>query len=95
MGANALTREFHTEDDSTYTVIKTPKQEHEHKLNKYHFVLNLSNNHNVAIRLISRTRFIFSGKLLTHRQSYNVEYDPKKELFINFGSYGTQTYLHT
>ena len=92
---NALTREFYTKDNLTYTVIKTPKKEHEQKI-KYHFIFNLSNNHNVATRLISGNTFIFSGKLLTHHQSCNVECDPKKELFINFGSYGTKnlfTYL--
>ena len=96
LSVNALTEEFHTEDDSTYTGIKIPNQEHEQKLSKYHFVLNFSNKHNVAIQLIAGTTFLFSGKLSTHRQSCNVEYDPKKELFINFGFYGTNklfTYL--
>ena len=68
VSVNTLTSEFYTEDDSNYKVIKTPKQEHELKLINYHFVFNLSNKHNTAIRLISGSIFIFSGKLLTYHQ---------------------------
>ena len=90
VSVNSLNRKFNTEDDSTCRVIKIPNQEHSQNLSKYRFVFNLSNEHNVAIQLIAETIFIFSGKLLTHRQPFNVECDPKKELFINFGSYGTK-----
>ena len=58
MCVNLIIRKFHTEDYSTYTVIKILNQEHENKLSKYHFVFNLSNKHNVAIRFVSGTIFI-------------------------------------
>ena len=43
VSVNALTREVHIEDDSAYTVIKIPNQEHEQNLSKYHVVFNLNN----------------------------------------------------
>ena len=53
---NSLTREFHTEDDSSYTVIKNPNQEHQQKLIQYNFAFKLKNKYNVAIRMTPGTR---------------------------------------
>ena len=85
---------MHTEINSTYTMISIQKQaNYVKKKAKYEFVFILTNKHNVSIRLTERILVIFSGKLLTHRQSSNLPYTMKDKLFINFASYGTQRFL--
>ena len=91
ISVNARTNEFHTENDSTYTVITIPKQEANEKAEAdYAFFFKVQDKHNVSIKLSEGLTFVFSGKLLTHRQSCNKESSIENELFINFASYGTQ-----
>ena len=42
----------------------------------------------MSLPLIAGTALLFSGKLLTHRQTCNVHEATNDELFINFASYG-------
>ena len=91
ISVNGRTNEFHTENDSTYTVIAIPKQEEFSKRkHEYSFIFKLKEKHNISIRLTEGTSFLYSGKLLTHRQSCNLPIQMKDEVFINFASYGTQ-----
>jgi len=91
ISVNGRTNEFHTENDSTYTVIAIPKQEEFSKRkHEYSFIFKFKEKHNISIRLTEGTSFLYSGKLLTHRQSCNLPIQMKDEVFINFASYGTQ-----
>ena len=57
---NARTHEFHTENDSTYTVIIIPKQEELSKgKHEYSFLFNIKEKHNISIRLTAGTSFVF------------------------------------
>ena len=90
---NAETAEFHTENDCTYTLITVPKQEYKLSIKnkrQYSFVYKLKIKENVSIRLTPGLTFLFSGKMLTHRQTCNMLCLPKVEPFINFASYGSQ-----
>ena len=90
VSVNAYTRDFYVENNSTYTVIKIPKQEQPLKVSEYSFIYMLILKENVAIKLTEGLTFCFSGKLLTHRQSRNIPLSTNDELFTDFSSYGTQ-----
>ena len=91
ISVNARTASFHTENDSTYTVISIPKQEvNSQRKHEYSFLFKIKDKNNISIRLTEGISFVFSGKLLTHRQSCNFPVDMKGETFINFSSYGTK-----
>ena len=82
---------MHTENDSTYTIIIILKQvSYVKKRAKYECVFMLEDKHKVSIRLTEAISLIFSGKVITHHQSYNLPHTMKDELFINFASYGTK-----
>ena len=88
VGINAVTKEMHTEDDVTYTTISVPRQENYSKDRHYHFMYQFGQKCNVSLPLNAGTTLLFSGKLLTHRQTCNVHDATNDELFINFASYG-------
>ena len=90
LSINAVTKELHTEDDVTYTVIDVPLQMKRKENIKYHFLFQFSKKFNISVPMITGTTIIFSGKLLTHRQSCNVFNTTDDDLFFNFGSYGNK-----
>ena len=91
ISVNARTASFHTENGSTYTFISIPKQEVNcQRKHEYSFLFSIKDKINISITLTEGISFIFSGKLLTHRQSCNFPVDMKGETFINFSSYGTK-----
>ena len=84
------TEELHTEDDVTYTVIDVPLQGKSKTGTKYHFLFQFNNKYNLSLPMTPGTSIIFSGKLLSHRQSCNVYKPTDDELFFNFGAYGNK-----
>ena len=90
---DAVTGEFHNEQDCTYTLISVPKQEtieSNKKCNKYHFLFKLTENRRLNIALHPGVSFIFSGALLTHRQHSVENNTMKNEQFFNVASYGNK-----
>ena len=69
---NALTRDFHTEKDATYTLISVPQQDFDDKTRKkpstIFFLFNLNENTTIGIKMSQSSSFIFNGTMLTHRQ---------------------------
>ena len=63
---DGITKELHSEDDCTYTVIHVPKQENQGKYCVYNFQFCLNSKQNIAIPLHECTTIIFSGLMLTH-----------------------------
>ena len=62
ISVNARTNEFHTENDSTYTVITIPKQEANEKAEAdYSFFFKVQDKENVSIKLTEGLTFLFSG----------------------------------
>ena len=90
LSVNAVTKGFHTEHDVTYTTINIPSQEKKSAERKYHFIFKIQNKLNISLPLIEGTTILFSGKLLTHRQTCNVFECTDDELFFNFASYGNK-----
>ena len=90
LSVNAVTKGLHTEDDVTYSTISVPLQKIKSAERKYHFIFQLNRKCIVSLPLIEGTTLLFSGKLLTHRQSCNVFEAMDDELFFNFASYGNK-----
>ena len=92
---NAQTGEFHNENDCTYTIITTPKQDSTDDEQEYNFITQLMTNHNIGIKLEPGMTFLFSGKYLTHMQGYNNNITTSTSNFINIASYGNaRLYYH-
>ena len=88
---NATTSQLHTENDCTYTVITTPCQETEKKLpDKYQFLFALKKGETIGITLRRGVSFLFSGKLLSHRQNKDTTTSNDNDTFINIASYGNE-----
>ena len=87
LSINTVTKHFHTEDDVTYTIIDVPSQAKRTKSNQYHFLFQFSKKFNIGIPMHIGTTIVFSGKLLTHRQSSMMLDNTDDDLFFNFGSY--------
>ena len=85
---NALTKYMHTEDDVTCTTISIPLQKYHSADRQFHFMYQSGHKCIVSLPLIAGTTVLFSGKLLTHRQTCNVHEATDDELFIIFASYG-------
>ena len=90
LSINAVTKHFHTEDDVTYTIIDIPSQAKRTKSNQYHFLFQFSKKYSIRIPMNIGTTIVFSGKLLTHRQSSMIFDNADDDLFFNFGSYGNK-----
>ena len=85
ISVNARTASFHTENDYTYTLISIPKQEfNSQRKHEYSFLFSIKEKNNISIRLSEGISFVFSGKLLTHRQSCNFPVDMKGETLLIF-----------
>ena len=93
ISVNAQTQEFHAEEYCTYTFITVPKKSKHHNGNKvreYNFMFKLNDEDNVSIKLRYVITFLFTGRLLTHRQTCNILYGYNNDLFFNFASYGSK-----
>ena len=90
LSVNAVTKVMHTWDDVTYSTISVPLQEVHSTERKYHFMFQLNHKNIMSLPLIEGTTLLFSGKLLTHRQSCNAFESTDDELFFNFASYGNK-----
>ena len=88
MCANAETKDFHHENDCTYTIIHVPKMAVNNGRQPYHFVCKLKDTFNVSFHLKPFTTIMFSGQCLTHRQTRIGNSNTKGDPFINFTSYG-------
>ena len=90
---NAQTKQFHTENDCSYTLVTVTKQE---KVTtgkgdrEYLFVFKLKDGENFGVRLKYGVLLVFSGKILTHRQSCSQSCLPNEEFFTNFALYGLE-----
>ena len=87
---NAVTKGWHTEDDVTYTIITVPNQMERNLDIKYHFLFKLQGKYTLSVPLNEGTTVLFSGKMLTHRQSSNVFETTYDDTFFNFASYGNK-----
>ena len=79
---NAKIAVLHTEGDATYTLVTVPKQckigNSKENKNRTYFIFQINPKQNIAIRMNMKLSFIFSGKLLTHRQHCNATSDQDK-----------------
>ena len=86
---DAQTQILHTENDCTYTMIVTPRQENVD--NDYEFIFQLNEFKSIGITMHNNTNFIFTGLFLTHKQvcnRKNKSNDTEKKAFFNLASYG-------
>ena len=84
---NAQTRIFHTEKDSTYTVITVSSQKK--KQNRYEFLFKINDSNILVFRILSGLSFFFSAKFLTHQQASNqTALMQDCQPFFNFSCYG-------
>ena len=82
---DAFTKELHTEDDCTSTIIHVPNQQMDMDNNLFHFQFALGEKLNISIRLKESNKIMFCAKLLTHRQTSDIKSHDCK--FVNFGYY--------
>lgn len=90
---DAITNDFHNEQDCTYTLISVPRQEtivSNKNGNKYHFLFQLTENKRLNIPLHQGVSFIFSGVFLTHRQHRVQDNSVLHDNFFNVASYGNK-----
>ena len=96
---NAITKDFHTEGDITYTLVSVPfqfKDNIKKKQNKpSYFVLKVNESTNIAFKMIQKTSFLFSGTMITHKQFCEDGYVNKQERnnicpFYNIACYGNE-----
>ena len=87
---NATTGEFHTERDTSYTLIMVPTQNYKAQKkdgNKYNFLFKLNDDTLVSLPLTPNLSFLFSATFLTHRQEGSEYADKSKQPFVNLSSY--------
>ena len=84
---NAQTRVFHTEADSTYTIITVPPQKKQQVI--YSFLFKINKYTTLTLKMNPGLSFFFSAKFLTHRQERS-QTTPvqEQEPFYNLSSYG-------
>ena len=96
---NAITKDFHTEKDITYTLISVPYQQHDNPKKKKPrdsiFLFKINKTKTIGFKLFQKCSFIFNGTMLTHRQfsedGYeNEEYRNGVSNFYNVACYGNQ-----
>ena len=84
---NAQTDEFHTEHDSSYTILTVPRQtEVDWKKQGARFQFQVNENLKFQLPMTPCVGIFFSGYLLTHRQQISTK-NPTGFDFINFGTY--------
>ena len=96
---NAITRDFHTEKDVTYTLISVPQQDCIDKSKKKPsptmFLFKINEDKTVGFKMSQNISFIFNGTMLTHRQFCEDGYEKesikgKVSDFYNIACYGNQ-----
>ena len=96
---NAITREFHTERDITYTLISVPQQYNDESSKRNpsptYFLFQLDNDNIIGFKTTENTSFIFNGTMLTHRQFNQDGYEKEsvQETIANYHNiacYGNQ-----
>ena len=95
---NASTGDFHTEKDTSYTLITVPSQEQKEQKNngnEYSFLFKLNANTTISLPLSIYLTFLFSGMFISHRQKGNNSRNKEDPPFINLSSYGNQRLLLT
>ena len=89
---NAFTAQRHTELDSSYTLISVPNQldpEWNKVCTKFHF--HIQPNKQIIIPMKEKVCFVFSGYMLTHNQSNNVQVENNDDIqFINIATYSNK-----
>ena len=90
---NATTEEYHTEKDTSYTLITFPLQNFnlqkiKGNVNDFHFKVN--DQVCISLPMTPDVTFMFSGTFLTHRQNGNSSLDKNSHEFVNLSSYGNQ-----
>ena len=97
--ANAMTRDFHTEKDVTYTLISVPDQDFDNnekgKPKTPIFLFQINGEKTIGIKMHKKVTFIFNGTMLTHRQYSEDGYEDlevRKKInnFYNVACYGNQ-----
>ena len=84
---NAMTKLFHTELDSTYTVISVPHQKKDTCLPSFQF--KIKEDTILEVPLQEGTTIIFSAYMLTHRQNLVIDESLKNMYpFFNVASFG-------
>ena len=74
-----------TQKKTVYTFTTVPKQVKQYNGNKareYDFLFKLGSEENVSIKLRHGVTFLFTGRLLTHRQICNMPCDYDNDLFL-------------
>ena len=90
---NASTGEFHTENDTSYTLITVPQQDFKSQKNcgnTYNFLFKLNEGNQISLPLIPNVSCLFSGLFLYHRQKGNDSKEQLHKPFVNLSSYGNQ-----
>ena len=90
---NASTGDFHTEKDTSYSLITVPSQKQKAQKkcgNKYSFLFKLNANTTLSLPMSIDLTFLFSGTFLSHRQEGNNSRNKEDSPFINLSSYGNQ-----
>ena len=100
---DAITRDFHTERDITYTLISIPYQFTDNVEKKQckptYFMLQLNEKNTIAFRMTPKSSFFFSGTMITHKQFCEDGYedvDDRKKIshFYNIACYGNERLFH-
>ena len=90
---NAETSEFHTECDSSYTVISVPSQltrsNQNGEFNKGHFEIKINEKKIMVIPMSAGTIFTYSGFMLSHRQQIYKRNNSVRP-FVNIVSYNSK-----
>ena len=96
---NAITRDFHTVKDVTYTLISVPQQYYKDKTKKKPsptlFLFKINENKTIGFKMSQNISFIFNGTMLTHRQFCANGYEKENVRenisdFYNVACYGNQ-----
>ena len=90
VSVNSQTKQLHTENDCSYSVITVPKQNAMKKKRHYNFMYKLNGNECITLPMNDAMSFIFSGKFLIHRQFCNGDCLEKNDYFFNFQTYCNQ-----
>ena len=95
---NAITKEFHTEKDVTYTLITVPSQERllsKHNGRETYFLFEINSDNCLGFEMKSGISFLFSGTMLTHKQfsiDGYMDYKDREKIdpYYNIASYGNE-----
>ena len=90
---NASTEDFHTENDTSYTLITVPSQNSKDQHNCgsiYNFLFKLNEDLIISLPLTPDLSFLFSGTYLSHRHQGNKSTEKTTNPFVHISSYGNK-----